>query len=53
MGKTNKELTIEFAIEYIKSWNSADHTKAINTNQALDILKVTYDTISGFDNHEK
>ncbi len=48
--KSNKELAVEAAIEFTKSWNSADRTTAMRTNDFIDALKVIYSTICSFDN---
>ncbi len=47
--KTNKELALETAIEYTKSWNSADRTQAVKTNEFIDILNAVYDAICALD----
>ena len=36
--KSNKELAIETALEYTKSWNAADRTAAINPDSFVEIL---------------
>lgn len=43
--KTNKELAIEATLEYVKSWNSAEHTQAIKTNEFINILNAVYAAI--------
>lgn len=48
-SKSNKELAIETALEYTKSWNAADNTKPIKTNDFIDILNSVYDAICSLD----
>lgn len=48
--KSNKELAIEAAIEFTKSWNSASSTVAMKTNDFIDALKAIYSAICSFDN---
>lgn len=39
-----KELAVQFAVEYIKSWNAAE-TEPMRPDEALDFLKKTYDVL--------
>jgi hypothetical protein len=43
--KSNKELAIETALEYTKSWNAAERTAAIKTDEFIDILNAIYSAI--------
>ena len=44
-SKSNKELAIEAALEYTKSWNSAERTSPIKVQEFIDILNSIYDAI--------
>lgn len=48
--KTDKELAVEAAIEYIKSWNAAERTSAATTEDFTNALKKIYSTIHSLDN---
>ena len=48
--KTDKELAVEATIEYIKSWNVAEHTSAATTEDFTNALKKIYSTIHALDN---
>ena len=48
--KTNKELAIEAAIEFTKSWNAADRTAAMTTDDFVDTLKKIHAAICSLDN---
>lgn len=48
--KSNKELAVEVAIEYTKSWNSANNTSAMKTNDFVNALKLIYEAICSLDN---
>lgn len=50
-SKSNKELAIEAAIEYTKSWNSADHTHPLKPDEFVDIMNLIYDAICKLDEH--
>lgn len=43
--KTDKELAIEAALEYTKSWNSADRTQAMKTDDFINALNAIYQAI--------
>ena len=47
--KSNKELAIETALEYTKSWNAADRTAAINPYSFVEILNKIYSAICSLD----
>lgn len=47
--KSNKELAIETALEYTKSWNAADRTAAINPNGFVEVLNQIYSAICSLD----
>lgn len=47
--KSNKELAIEATIEYVKSWNAAERTNAVKTEEFINILKSVYATICSLD----
>lgn len=47
--KTDKELAIEAAIEFVKSWNASDRTQPINIEQFTNAIQSIYDTISSLD----
>lgn len=47
--KTNKELAVEAACEYIKSWNSCDKTKPADVKSFIDVMNAMYDAISALD----
>lgn len=46
MSKTDKELTVEVVNNFVSSWNSADHTNAIEPLDVIDLIKNVYTTIS-------
>lgn len=48
-NRSDKELAIETALEYVKSWNSAGNTQAIKPDRFLEILNDTYDAIKALD----
>lgn len=48
-NKSNKELAIETALEYTKSWNSANNVQAIKPDRFLEILNDVYDAIKALD----
>ncbi len=48
-NKSNKELAIETALEYTKSWNSANNTQAIKPDRFLEVLNDVYDAIKALD----
>lgn len=51
-NKTDKELAVEAAIEYAKSWNACTTASArspMNAGQFLDMLKATYNTIKNLE----
>lgn len=48
-NKSNKELAIETTLEYTKSWNSAEHTSPIKTQEFISILNSIYDAIVALD----
>lgn len=43
--KSDKELAVEATIEYVKSWNSAEHTAAAKTEDFTAALEKIYSTI--------
>ena len=43
--KSNKELAIETALEYTKSWNAAERTSSIKKDEFIDILNAIYSSI--------
>lgn len=47
--KSNKELAIETALEYTKSWNAAERTSAIKTDEFINILNKIYSAICSLD----
>ena len=47
--KTNKELALEAAIEFTKSWNSANNTRAMQSKDFVDTLNLIYDAICKLD----
>ncbi|HJC91628.1 MAG TPA: hypothetical protein H9695_11775 [Candidatus Mediterraneibacter excrementigallinarum] len=47
--KDNKELALEAAIEFTKSWNSASNTVAMKTTDFVDTLNLIYDAICKLD----
>lgn len=47
--KSNKELAIETALEYVKSWNASDHTAKIKPDDFIDILGKMYSAICSLD----
>lgn len=47
--KSNKELAIETALEYTKSWNAAEHTSAINPDGFVEVLNKIYSAICSLD----
>ena len=47
--KSNKELAIETALEYTKSWNAADRTAAINSDDFVEVLNKIYSAICSLD----
>ena len=48
-NKSNKELAIETALEYTKSWNSAERTQAMNTSDFIKVINAVYDAICSLD----
>lgn len=51
-NKTDKELAVEAAIEYTKSWNACTTASArlpMDAEKFLDMLKVTYTTIKNLE----
>lgn len=48
--KTDKELAVEAAIEYIKSWNAAERTAAAKVEDFTHALEEIYSTIRNLDN---
>lgn len=48
-NKSNKELAIETALEFTKSWNSANSTQAIKSERFIEILNNVYDAIKALD----
>lgn len=48
--KTDKELAVEAAIEYIKSWNAAERTTAAKVEDFTHALREIYSTIHELDN---
>ncbi|WP_195200108.1 hypothetical protein [Faecalispora jeddahensis] len=46
MEKTDKELAVEFTIQCIQSWNSAERTTPIKPDEAINFLKDTYAALS-------
>lgn len=49
MGKTDKELAVEITEVFLQSWNAKDSTRAIQANDACDILKTVYKTLRELD----
>lgn len=47
--KSNKELAIDVAIEFMKSWNSTSNTEVTKPNEFVDILNIFYDAICKLD----
>lgn len=47
--KTDKELAIDTALEYVKSWNSSTKTTPIQASEFVDILDTIYDAICKLD----
>ncbi len=47
--KSNKELAIETALEYTKSWNAADRTAAINPDGFVEVLNKIHSAICSLD----
>lgn len=47
--KSNKELAVEAAIEFVKSWNSADHTQAINSAHFVQLIETIYEKLNSLD----
>lgn len=48
-SKSNKELAVEAALEYTKSWNSAERTTAMKTDDFIYALNAIYDAICKLD----
>lgn len=51
-NKTDKELAVEAAIEYTKSWNACTTASArspMDAEKFLNMLKVTYTTIKNLE----
>lgn len=48
-NKTDKELAVEAAIEYTKSWNACTTMSPMRAEQFLDMLKATYNTIKNLE----
>lgn len=48
-SKSNKELAIEAALEYTKSWNSAGHTQPLKSNEFVNVMNLIYDAICKLD----
>lgn len=48
-NKSNKELAIDAALEYTKSWNSAERTQPLKSTDFVNILSLIYDAICKLD----
>lgn len=48
--KSNKELAIEAAIEFTKSWNSAKNTVAMKADDFIATIQSVYSTLCSLDN---
>lgn len=48
-SRSNKELAIETALEYTKSWNAAAHTTPIKSQEFINLLNSIYSAICALD----
>lgn len=48
--KSNKELAVEVACEYVKSWNASGKFKLVDVKTFVDVINTLYDAISALDN---
>lgn len=49
MPKTSKELAVEAAVEYVKSWNASNSVAPIKPDEFVELLEKFYETITSFD----
>lgn len=47
--KSNKELAVEAAIEYVKSWNAKSNTQGAKPNEFIQTLKSIYFALDELD----
>lgn len=48
-SKSNKELALEAAIEYMKSWNAAPRNSSIKPDEFIELIKSLYNEICSLD----
>lgn len=49
MAKYAKELAVEAAVEYVKSWNASDSVAPMKFDEFIELIKKIYDTLTSFD----
>ena len=49
MPKTTKEISIEVALELVKSWNASEKTTPIKPSEFSEVLQETYAAISNLE----
>lgn len=49
MSKTTRELAVEAAVEYAKSWNASTTSSPMKSDEFVELLEKLYATIGSFD----